>query len=465
MEFLPLFFDLKGKQVLVVGGGEVAYRKATLLTKAGSRLTVVAPDVREDLIELAKESGGEVISSEYSADQLKDKVLVIAATDNLAVNKQVSEDAKAINLPVNVVDQPSLCTFIFPAIVDRSPIIAAVSSGGSAPVLARLLRAKLETVIPATYGQLAALADKYREKVKARFTHINQRRGFWEKILQGQVAEMIFAGKPNEAEELLQKELEEKEQLPKERGEVYLVGAGPGDPDLLTFKALRLMQQADIVLYDRLVSDQIVDMCRRDAERIYVGKARSDHAVPQGEINQLLVKLAKEGHRVLRLKGGDPFIFGRGGEEIEELAEEGVSFQVVPGITAAAGCSSYSGIPLTHRDYAQSVRFVTGHLKNNTADLPWAELVHPNQTIVFYMGLMGLPSICQKLQEHGMEASTPIALVQKGTTPDHKVVISTLENMPEDVKKTPVAAPTLIIVGNVVQLHDKLKWFNPDQIS
>ncbi len=240
------------------------------------------------------------------------------------------------------------------------------------------------------------------------------------------------------------------------------MGAGPGDPDLLTFKALRLMQQADVVLHDRLVSQPIIDLCRRDAEFVYVGKARADHAVPQDNINQLLVKYAKAGHRVLRLKGGDPFIFGRGGEEIEELAQAGVPFQVVPGITAAAGCSSYSGIPLTHRDYAQSVRFVTGHLKNDTADLPWAELVHDRQTVVFYMGLMGLPVICRQLIEYGMASTTPMALVQKGTTPEQKVVIATLATMEAELKKQPVSAPTLIIVGHVVSLHEKLKWFNPD---
>lgn len=462
MDFLPLFFDLKDKDVLIVGGGEVALRKATLLAKAQGKITVVAHQIRDDLKALVEKSGGQCVFGDYAPEQLTGKLFVIAATDNLDVNKTVSVDAKAIGLPVNVVDQPSLCTFIFPAIVDRSPIVAAISSGGSSPVLARLLRAKLETLLPATYGQLAALAEKYREKVKARFTHINDRRGFWEKILQGPVAELMFAGKGAEAEESLQTELENDRVLPKERGEVYLVGAGPGDPDLLTFKALRLMQQADVVLYDRLVSEPILDMCRRDADRIYVGKARSDHAVPQGEINQLLVKLAKEGRRVLRLKGGDPFIFGRGGEEIEELAESGVPFQVVPGITAAAGCSSYSGIPLTHRDYAQSVRFVTGHLKNDTADLPWSELIHPRQTIVFYMGLMGLPLICENLQLHGMSPDTPIALVQKGTTADQKVIISTIQNMPDVAKNTKISPPTLIIVGDVVKLHSKLNWFNPE---
>lgn len=463
MEFLPLFFSLKQRSVLIVGGGEVALRKARLLTKAGASINVVSPQVRDDLKELVKSSKGLLLEEQYQSTSLSGVMLVVAATDDQAVNKKVYDDAQAQNLPVNVVDQPDLCSFIFPAIVDRSPVIAAVSSGGSSPVLARLLRAKLETMIPATYGRLATLAEKYRQNVKDQFSQINQRRGFWEKILSGAVADLVFAGKDSEAEKLLQDELSSAEPIQRELGEVYLVGAGPGDPDLLTFKALRLMQQADVVLFDRLVSQPILDLCRRDAHFVDVGKARSDHTVPQDGINQLLVKYAQKGHRVLRLKGGDPFIFGRGGEEIEELSDAGVPFQVVPGITAAAGCSSYAGIPLTHRDHAQSVRFVTGHLKDNSANLPWSELAFPNQTIVFYMGLMGLPVICRELIAHGMEGSTPIALVQKGTRPEQKVVIATLETMVETLKQNPVSAPTLIIVGQVVTLHDRLKWFQPGE--
>ncbi|MFT6153205.1 MAG: uroporphyrin-III C-methyltransferase/precorrin-2 dehydrogenase/sirohydrochlorin ferrochelatase [Bermanella sp.] len=461
MEFLPLFFDLKSKPVLIVGGGSVALRKAKLLKRAGAIPVIVSRLINSDLCELLGNDSNALIEEDYSGHVSSYYALVVAATDNQAVNEKVSFDAKSLNIPVNVVDNPNLCSFIFPAIVDRSPIIAAVSSGGSSPVLARLLRAKLETVIPASYGRLALLAEKYRDKVKARFDHINLRRGFWEKILGGMVADLVFAGKETEAEALLISELEAGKAHKRELGEVYLVGAGPGDPDLLTFKALRLMQQADIVLHDRLVSQGVLDLCRRDADMIYVGKSRSDHAVPQEGINELLVKHAKLGRRVLRLKGGDPFIFGRGGEEIEELAEAGVAFQVVPGVTAAAGCSSYSGIPLTHRDYAQSVRFITGHLKNNTIDLPWGELTAESQTIVFYMGLMGLPIICEKLMQHGMPADMPIALIQKGTTRDQKIVIATLLTMVETLKSNPVSAPTLIIVGRVVNLHSKLNWFNP----
>lgn len=464
MEYLPLFHNLQGRLVLVVGGGEIALRKSRLLSEAGARLRVVAPEIEGALAALVEEGGGECIERGYQAADMDAVVLVIAATDDEELNAQVSEDAQAVRLPVNAVDAPELCTVIFPAIVDRSPLVIAVSSGSHAPVLARLTRARIETLFPHAYGRLAQLAKRFRSQVKAAFPGINQRRVFWEDVFQGDIAERVFAGQDAAAEALLASRLQEQAGQ-RYQGEVYLVGAGPGDPDLLTFRALRLMQQADVVLHDRLVPTAIIDLCRRDAERIYVGKARSQHAVPQEEINQLLVRLAKEGKRVLRLKGGDPFIFGRGGEEIEELAANGVPFQVVPGITAASGCSAYAGIPLTHRDYAQSVRFVTGHLKDGTTNLGWADLVAPGQTLVFYMGLVGLPEICAKLIEHGRAASTPMALVQQGTTVRQQVLIGTLESMPALVERTEIKPPTLLIVGEVVQLHDKLKWFEPQAVE
>ena len=338
--------------------------------------------------------------------------------------------------------------------------MVAVSSGGQSPVLARLLRSRIESIIPSSYGRLAKLVGRFREKVNQKFTTIDERRDFWEQILQGPIAEMVFAGKEQIAEDMLNQQLDIIEE-PKPSGEVYLVGAGPGDPDLLTFKALRLMQKADIVLYDRLVSEQIVDLTRRDAERIYVGKARSDHAVPQQDINSLLVKYAKQGKKVLRLKGGDPFIFGRGGEEIQELAQHKIPFQVVPGITAASGCSAYSGIPLTHRDYAQSVRFITGHLKNNSIDLAWPELVHKHQTLVFYMGLIGLPVISKQLIDHGRGADTPVAIIQQGTTRHQRVLIGTLADIAQKALDEKIKAPTLLIIGEVVNLHEQLNWFKP----
>ncbi|AFO46383.1 siroheme synthase [Pseudomonas alloputida] len=463
MDYLPLFHKLQGGRVLVVGGGEIALRKARLLADAGGVLRVVAPDVDGQLAALAREGGGEVLVRGYQAADLVGCRLVIAATDDPGLNAQVSADAQALSVPVNVVDAPALCTVIFPAIVDRSPLVIAVSSGGDAPVLARLIRAKLEAWIPSAYGELAGLAARFRHKVKSLYPDVNQRRGFWETVFQGPIAERQLAGQGAEAERLLQAMVDGAPV--QQGGEVYLVGAGPGDPDLLTFRALRLMQQADVVLYDRLVAPAIIDMCRRDAERIYVGKRRADHSVPQDQINRLLVDLARQGKRVLRLKGGDPFIFGRGGEEIEELAEHGIPFQVVPGITAASGCSAYGGIPLTHRDYAQSVRFVTGHLKDGTSNLPWNDLVAPAQTLVFYMGLVGLPTICAELIRHGRAASTPAALVQQGTTRNQRVFTGTLADLPDLVAQHEVHAPTLVIVGEVVQLRDKLAWFEGSQNS
>lgn len=455
MEFLPLFHKLKERPVLVVGGGEVALRKARLLAEAGAHLRVVAPEIRSELQAMAGEQG--VFLRGYQTDDLQGVGLVIAATDDEPLNARISAEAQALGIPVNVVDAPALCSVIFPAIVDRSPLIVAVSSGGDAPVLARLIRAKIETWIPATYGQLANLGKRFRERVKLMFPDVQQRRVFWEDVFQGPIAESVFAGKPAEGERLLEERLAGA--APRALGEVYLVGAGPGDPDLLTFRALRLMQQADVVLYDRLVAAPIIDLCRRDAERIYVGKRRADHAVPQEQINQLLIDLAREGKRVLRLKGGDPFIFGRGGEEIEQLAAEGIPFQVVPGITAASGCAAYAGIPLTHRDHAQSVRFVTGHLKDGSSNLPWKDLVAPGQTLVFYMGLVGLPDICAQLIAHGRDAATPAALVQQGTTQNQRVFTGTLASLPALVAEHEVHAPTLVIVGEVVTLRDKLAWF------
>jgi uroporphyrin-III C-methyltransferase/precorrin-2 dehydrogenase/sirohydrochlorin ferrochelatase len=406
---------------------------------------------------------GECLDRGYDRQDLQGCVLAIAATDDEPLNATVSQHANALGVPVNVVDSPQLCSVIFPAIVDRSPLVVAVSSGGDAPVLARLIRARIETWIPAAYGQLAGLAKQFRAQVKARFANVQQRRVFWEEVFQGPIAEQALAGRTAEAERLLAEKLAGA--APKALGEVYLVGAGPGDPDLLTFRALRLMQQADVVLYDRLVAPAIIDLCRRDADRIYVGKQRADHAVPQEQINQQLVTLAKQGKRVLRLKGGDPFIFGRGGEEIEELAAHGVPFQVVPGITAASGCAAYAGIPLTHRDHAQSVRFVTGHLKDGSCDLPWSELAAPAQTLVFYMGLVGLPVICQQLIAHGRSAETPAALVQQGTTSNQRVFTATLGTLAERIAQEDVQAPTLLIVGEVVQLREKLAWFEGAQAA
>lgn len=458
MDFLPLFHNLQGRKVLLIGGGAIALRKARLLTSSGANLHVIAPTISEELMQLIQLHAGSFTLHSYQASNIKDYVLIVAATDDTETNQRVSADAQHLNIPVNVVDNPALSTVIFPAIVDRSPIIVAISSSGSSPVLTRLLRAKLETLLPSSYAKLALLAEKFREKVKKHFSHPEQRRIFWENALQSPIAEQVLAGREQQAEQQLQQLLDNTKDQPP-LGEVYLIGAGPGDPDLLTFRALRLMQQADVVLYDRLVAPAIIELCRRDADRVYVGKQRSNHSVPQEDINQLLVSLAQQGKRVVRLKGGDPFIFGRGGEEIETLADYNIPFQVVPGITAASGCAAYAGIPLTHRDYAQSVRFVTGHLKNGTIDLPWQELVAKGQTVVFYMGLVGLSSICQKLIEYGQATDTPIALIEQGTTEAQRVFTGTLASLPEQIVDQSIHAPTLIIVGEVVKLRAKLAWF------
>jgi len=458
MEYLPIFIQIKNRPCLVVGGGSIAARKVALLRKAQADVTVVSPELCDELQQLKDESLIQHQAREYAESDLERCVVVIAATDQRAVNESVSELAQQLRLPVNVVDNPDLCSFIMPSIIDRSPVVIAVSTGGSSPVLARLIRTKLEGTIPAAYGRLAALVEGFRDKVKAAFPNVESRRGFWESILDGTVAELVFTGHEDDARDMLDKAIDEHAAKPEMPGEVFLVGAGPGDPDLLTFRALRLMQQADVVVYDRLVSPAIMEMVRRDAEIVYVGKERDKHTMQQENINQLLVRLAKEGKRVLRLKGGDPFIFGRGGEEIELLAQEGIAFQVVPGITAANGCSSYAGIPLTHRDYAQSCVFVTGHLKDGSVDLNWKALAHPNQTVVFYMGLHGAPTLCKEMVAHGLPASTPVALVEQGTTPQQRVLIATLDTLLEVIKNEDIKPPTLIIVGEVVTLHDKLKW-------
>lgn len=458
MDFLPLFFNLKSRQVLLIGGGDIALRKARLLKRAGVFLTVVSHTVEDELKALLVDAHDQIIIGEYHSALLEGKTLVVAATDDCSLHERVHFDAIERNIPINVVDTPSLCTFIFPAIVDRSPIVIGISSGGESPVLARLLRARLETLIPGGYSRLGALVGRFRQQVKATFGSVNQRRRFWEHVLEGQIAEKVFSGRDDEAEALLKAAID-KGESGHQVGEVYLVGAGPGDPELLTFKALRLMQQADVVFYDNLVSADVLDLCRRDADLIYVGKKRDNHAVPQEGINALLVQHAQQGRRVVRLKGGDPFIFGRGGEELETLKSHGIPFQVVPGITAASACSTYAGIPLTHRGYAQSVKFVTGQLKNRKDKLNFAELVHPNQTVVFYMGLHTLPILAEGLIEHGKPGSTPVAIVSKGTAADQKVLTGTLADIAEKQVNAQLEAPALIIVGEVVALQEQLAWF------
>ena len=456
MDIFPISLKLQQQPCLIVGGGHIAYRKALLLAKAGAKIDVLAPEIDDSLLQLVQQSHGQYVQDVFSSSTaLRHYRLVIAATDNNRVNQQVFAACEAENVLVNSVDDPPHCRFMVPAIIDRSPLVISVASNGTSPVLSRQIRTQLESSIPHGMGKLAEFSGQWRAAVKQKIVNPEERRIFWEELYASPLKEQVFNDNLDAANQSIQHALVEW-QTPK--GEVYLVGAGPGDPELLTLKALRLMQQADVVIYDRLVSAPILELCRRDAEKVYVGKARSNHAVPQEGINALLVKYAQAGKRVCRLKGGDPFIFGRGGEEIQELYEAGVSFQVVPGITAASGCAAYAGIPLTHRDYAQSVRFLTGHLKEGSPELPWDELVYQNQTLVLYMGLVGLEKICEKLIEHGQRPDMPVALISKGTTPEQKVLVGTLADIASKVEENHIQAPTLTIIGDVVSLREQLQW-------
>ncbi len=461
MNFLPIFLKLAGQPCLVVGGGEVAARKVSTLLRSGGAVTVLAPELCPALAAQAESGLIAYLPKAFDPADLEGFRIAISATNRPEVNQAVSTAAKERGIPINVVDCPELCSFIFPAIVDRSPVVIAVSTGGASPVLARLVRAKLERALPSAYGRLALLAERFRQIVKDTVRDASRRRLFWERTLQGPVADLVFAGREAEAEQRLAGLLEaERHNATAHSGFVSLVGAGPGDPDLLTLGALRAMQEADVVVYDRLVSPEVMALVRNDAEKIYAGKESNRHTLPQDQINNLLVRLAQQGRRVVRLKGGDPFIFGRGGEEIETLMEQGIPFRVVPGITAASGCAAYAGIPLTHRDFAQSVTFVTGHLKEGgVAGLDWERLARPAQTLVIYMGLTGLAQISASLIAHGCPKDRPAALVQQGTTRQQRLIVGTVESLPAQVAAAGASAPTLVIVGEVVQLHDKLAWF------
>ena len=456
MDIFPISLKLQQQPCLIVGGGHIAYRKAVLLAKAGAVIHVIAPEIESNLLEIVESSQGQYVQAPFSPDiQLRNYRLVIAATNDKAVNIQVFEACEAEKILVNSVDDPPHCRFMVPAIIDRSPLVVSIATNGTSPVLSRQIRTQLEATIPHGMGKLADFSGQWRASVKAKIINPDERRIFWEDLYASPLKEHVFNDNVVEANRLIEQALLEWK-APK--GEVYLVGAGPGDPELLTLKALRLMQQADVIIYDRLVSPAILELCRRDADKIYVGKARSNHSVPQEGINALLVEYAAKGKRVCRLKGGDPFIFGRGGEEIQELFAAGVAFQVVPGITAASGCSAYAGIPLTHRDYAQSVRFLTGHLKEGSPELPWKELVYENQTLVLYMGLVGLEKICAQLIAHGQRPNMPVALISKGTTPEQKVVVGTLADIASKVSEYQIQAPTLTIIGEVVSLREQLQW-------
>jgi uroporphyrin-III C-methyltransferase/precorrin-2 dehydrogenase/sirohydrochlorin ferrochelatase len=462
MKIVPICLDVAAKRVCMVGGGVMAARRVDQLLRAGARVTVFAPLLCDDFAALANHPDFTHANREPLLHDIEGCVLCFAATDDPHLAQSVRRLAQQCGVLINVTDRPELCDFTMPSIIDRDPLLIAISTAGASPMLGRMLKARLESVIPGRYGRFAELLGRFRGKVKDAIPSFDARRRFWEQAIEGPVAELVLAGDDAGAARRLDAQLRELgPDLAAPRGEVFLVGAGPGDPDLLTFRALRLMQKADVVLYDRLVDDAIVDLVRRDAERIYVGKLPNRHTLPQHEIGALMVELARQGKRVLRLKGGDPFIFGRGGEEIEVLAQAHIPFQVCPGITAAGGCAAYSGIPLTHRDHAQVCIFVTGHCRDGRIDLDWEVLLRPRQTVAIYMGLAHLDQLMTEYLAHGGDPNQPMAIVDNGTRANQSVITGTALTLPEAVRGAALHGPAIVIVGSVVSLRDRLNWFVP----
>ncbi|MDI1284676.1 MAG: siroheme synthase CysG [Reyranella sp.] len=452
MQAFPLFMSLRGRRALMVGGTEAAARKVELLLSAGAQVTLIADTVVGEIAQLIAEGRISWMGCAFDGEDLAGVSLVIVASEDEALQARVSLASQQRCLPVNVVDRPKLSSFIMPAIVDRAPITIAISTGGAAPALARRLRADIERAMPAAIGRLARFAEVFRAQVRRTLDESPVRRRFWDRVFEGRIGELALAGDEIGARRELIKLLDGTRSEAQTVGMVHLVGAGPGDPDLLTMKAHRLLQRADVVVYDRLVSAEVLAMARRDAERLYVGKRPGNHSMSQDEINARLVALARAGKSVVRLKGGDPFMFGRGGEEIEALASAGIAVEVVPGVTAALGCAASAGIPLTHRDHAQTCVFVTGHRKDGRLDLDWPMLARPRQTVVIYMGVEALPTIATQLVAHGLPASTPVALIENGTTDRERRVVGTLATIERQGMRTRLEGPTLCLVGEVVGL-------------
>lgn len=461
MDYLPIFVNIKDQHCLIIGGGAVAARKADLFIKSGAIVTVVSPELKTEMKHHL--SHGKIVwqmgcFSEELVEHLSKPKYVISATDDEDINQAVYRYCQKNQIPVNVADQTQYCDFILPAIIDRSPMTIAVSTGGRSPVLARVMKARLETLIPAGFGRLTDLVGRYRQKVKDAIQDLDGRKAFWEKLLDSTFIDKTVQGRIEEAERHIENQIDAVKTSGQEIpiGEVYLIGAGPGDPDLMTFKGLRLLQQADVILYDRLVAPEIIEMARREAERIYVGKKDKWHKVQQLDISQLMVDLAKQGKRVARLKGGDPYIFGRGAEEAEVLKNNGISFEVVPGITAAAGCSAYAGFPLTHREFSQSVSLITGHQQAGAEGIDYARLANSGDTMVFYMGIKNAPKIQEGLLKYGMNPDTPAAIIEKGTTPEQKVTITSLDKLSQTIDENHIKPPSLLVIGDVIKVRERL---------
>jgi len=462
LNYFPVFFDLSGQKVLIVGGGEVALRKISLLERTGALITVVAPDIAPELMSRAAVGKVKLFIREFSPDDLQGARLVIVATSRRAVNRWIASLSESRNIPVNVVDDAESSRFIVPAIIDRDPVLVAISTGGASPVLARRLRERLEALIPAGIGELASWLRTLRETSRRKLRQGGARRRFFEAIVDGPAARRFIAGDEQGATRIARRLLAATSAAPRASGEVTLVGAGPGDPELLTLKGLRALQDADVILHDRLVPSAVLDLARRDAQRICVGKAAGNIGSTQQEINALLIEHANQGKRVVRLKGGDPFVFGRGGEELQALAAARINFSVVPGITAALGAAAYAGIPLTHREHAHSVTFVTGHGQGHGPEPDWRALAMPGATAVFYMGLARLDRIVEMLLAHGAPGTRPAGIVAQGTASDQRVVAATLATIRSVASGANLQAPALLIVGDVVGLHSSLAWFNAE---
>jgi len=458
MDYLPIFIKLQQQICWVIGGGTIAARKASLLLEAGATVTVIAPGTKNEMARLIEQGRCHWLEHAFAdadLESLPKPKLIIAATDDRQTNQAVYQWGESQGILVNVADQTDLCRFILPAIIDRAPLTIALSTGGRSPVLARILKAKLEAMIPAGFGRLTELLGQFRDQVKSKLTTVEKRKDFWESTLTPSLIEQSAQGDMQAAAQYIQQQLSNAtntDQTETHRGEVYLIGAGPGDPELLTLKAHRFLQQADVVVYDMLVAPEIINLARREAERLFVGKSRGNHTLPQDQINHKLIELARQGLKVARLKGGDPYVFGRGGEEMAALQQQGIRATVIPGITAAVGCAASSGIPLTHRDYAKSVSFITGHKKAGAfEEVDYGRLADAGDTMVFYMGLHNAPKISAGLLAKGMAADTPVALIENGTCPQQKVWISDLQNFPNTIMEQSVQSPALILIGEVIK--------------
>ncbi len=461
MDHLPIFLDIKGKKVVIDGGTTVAARRAERALAAGAQVHLYDPSPSDEFRDLLEHPNLTHHARELQPDDVKGAVVAYGAAEDDVRDRRLYDAARQHGALSNVADVGEYCDFITPSVVDRSPMVVAISSGGAAPIIARILRARIESQLPPAFGRMAEFMGQFRERVLERISSTRLRRRFWERTIDGPAGDLFLAGDAQGARDHINAILDDDEaEAAFSKGEVFLVGAGPGDPDLLTFRALRLMQRADVVLYDRLVGKDIIDLMRRDAERIYVGKLPNQHTLSQEEISQLLVDLAKQGKRVLRLKGGDPFIFGRGGEEIEKLAENGIPFQVVPGITAASGCSAYAGIPLTHRDHAQSCIFVTAHGRDGVLGLDWDVLLRPGQTVAVYMGLSSLKELSNQFIARGADPETPAAIIDNGTRANQRVSVGTVGELHELAERDGLQGPSMIVIGSVVTLRDNLRWFS-----